>query len=45
VWCNGRRSARTLYERAGFVVASDEFETPHTGPHYRMELPIAAPQG
>ncbi len=42
VWCNARTSALTLYERAGFVVASDEFEAPGIGPHYRMELPVAA---
>ena len=38
VWCNARTSARRLYERAGFAVASDEFEPPDIGPHYRMEL-------
>jgi GNAT superfamily N-acetyltransferase len=40
VWCNARTSALTLYQRAGFVAASDEFETPDIGPHYRMELPV-----
>lgn len=43
VWCNARTPARSLYERAGFVVASDEFELPHIGPHYRMELALAGP--
>ena len=38
VWCNARTPARSLYERAGFVATSDEFETPRIGPHYRMEL-------
>jgi GNAT superfamily N-acetyltransferase len=38
VWCNARTSAHALYERAGFAVASDEFESPGIGPHYRMEL-------
>jgi GNAT superfamily N-acetyltransferase len=42
VWCNARTRARTLYEREGFVVASDEFNPPDIGPHYRMELPVAA---
>jgi len=42
VWCNARTPARRLYERAGFVVASEEFEPPDIGPHYRMELPVAA---
>src|ERR1700727_2373685 len=45
VWCNARTRARTLYERAGFVVASDEFEPPDIGPHYRMELPVASGRG
>ena len=38
VWCNARIGARTLYERAGFRVVSDEFEIEGIGPHYRMEL-------
>jgi GNAT superfamily N-acetyltransferase len=38
VWCNARTRALSLYERAGFVATSDEFETPRIGPHYRMEL-------
>ena len=38
VWCNARTPALSLYERAGFVATSDEFETPRIGPHYRMEL-------
>lgn len=41
VWCNARTPALALYQRAGFVVASDEFEPPDIGPHYRMELPVA----
>lgn len=40
VWCNARTPALTLYQRAGFVVASDEFESPGIGPHYRVELPV-----
>ena len=40
VWCNARTPALTLYQRAGFVVASDEFEPPDIGPHYRMELSV-----
>lgn len=40
VWCNARTPALTLYQRAGFVVASDEFEPPDIGPHYRVELPL-----
>jgi len=37
IWCNARAPARTLYERAGFVVTSEEFELPEIGPHYVME--------
>jgi GNAT superfamily N-acetyltransferase len=37
VWCNARVPARTLYERAGFTVVSEEFETPQIGPHLVME--------
>ncbi|MBV9941627.1 MAG: GNAT family N-acetyltransferase, partial [Solirubrobacterales bacterium] len=40
VWCHARTPARTLYERSGFVVASEEFEPPQIGPHYRMELAV-----
>jgi ribosomal protein S18 acetylase RimI-like enzyme len=40
VWCNARTPALNLYQRAGFVVASDEFEPPRIGPHYRMELSV-----
>lgn len=38
VWCTARIEARTLYERAGFAVASEEFELPQIGPHVVMEL-------
>jgi ribosomal protein S18 acetylase RimI-like enzyme len=40
VWCNARTPALNLYKRAGFLVASDEFEPPDIGPHYRMELSV-----
>lgn len=36
VWCNVRTPARTLYERAGFSVTSEEFELPDIGPHVVM---------
>jgi GNAT superfamily N-acetyltransferase len=42
VWCNARTPARSLYERAGFVVSSDEFELPQIGPHFVMERNLAA---
>jgi GNAT superfamily N-acetyltransferase len=38
VWCTVRTPARSLYERAGFRVLSDEFEIPQIGPHFVMEL-------
>ncbi len=37
VWCNVRVGARSLYERAGFRVISDEFGLPQIGPHVVME--------
>lgn len=37
IWCNVRVPARSLYERAGFAVASDVFELPEIGPHVVME--------
>lgn len=40
VWCNARTPAISLYQRAGFTVASDEFYPPHIGPHFRMELSV-----
>ena len=36
VWCNVRTPARTVYERAGFVASSKEFELPEIGPHVVM---------
>ena len=40
VWCNARTPALTLYERAGFRAASDEFELPEIGPHVVMEMRV-----
>ena len=40
VWASVRVPARSLYERAGFVVVSDEFEPPHIGPHVIMSRAI-----
>jgi GNAT superfamily N-acetyltransferase len=37
IWCTARTPARSLYERAGFRVVSDEFELPEIGPHVVME--------
>jgi ribosomal protein S18 acetylase RimI-like enzyme len=38
IWCHVRTPARSLYERAGFEVVSDEFVLPDIGPHVVMEL-------
>lgn len=38
VWCNARTPALSLYQRAGFVIVSEEFELPQIGPHHRVEL-------
>jgi ribosomal protein S18 acetylase RimI-like enzyme len=38
VWCNARTPARSLYERAGMRVVSEEFELERMGPHMVMEL-------
>jgi GNAT superfamily N-acetyltransferase len=42
VWCNARTPARAFYERASFVVTSDEFEVPQIGPHFVMERNLGA---
>ena len=47
IWCNARIPARSLYERAGFRVVSEEFELPEIGPHLVMELaldPLSRPR-
>lgn len=36
VWCDGRTSALRFYHRHGFQTVGEEFETPGTGPHYRL---------
>jgi GNAT superfamily N-acetyltransferase len=38
VWASVRIPARRLYERAGFVPVSEEFELPQIGPHVIMSL-------
>jgi SAM-dependent methyltransferase/GNAT superfamily N-acetyltransferase len=40
VWCNARMGARTLYERAGFIVEGELFEIPEIGEHYLMSKPL-----
>jgi ribosomal protein S18 acetylase RimI-like enzyme len=41
IWCNARSPARSLYERAGLRVVSEEFDVPPIGPHFVMELTVA----
>src|SRR6185369_1145653 len=41
IWCYGRTSARTFYERHGFRASGDEFALPHTGAHYLFTLRLA----
>jgi len=36
VWCNARTPALSVYARAGFEPASDEFEIEGIGPHFVM---------
>jgi GNAT superfamily N-acetyltransferase len=38
IWCTARVPARSLYERAGLRVTSEQFEVQRIGPHYTMEL-------
>jgi GNAT superfamily N-acetyltransferase len=45
VWASVRVPARSLYERAGFVTVSDEFEPPHIGPHVIMSRELEGREG
>jgi GNAT superfamily N-acetyltransferase len=45
LWCNARVRARTLYERAGFVVDGEVFEIPLIGAHYLMGKPLRQRRG
>jgi GNAT superfamily N-acetyltransferase len=36
MWCNARVSAIGFYERCGWTVASDVFDSPPAGPHVKM---------
>jgi GNAT superfamily N-acetyltransferase len=37
-WCNARLIAIPFYQRMGWKIASELFEIPTAGPHYRMTL-------
>ena len=39
IWCYGRSSVRSFYERHGFRTWGEEFVLPHSGPHYLFILP------
>jgi hypothetical protein len=36
MWCNGRQPAAPFYERLGWTIASEAFEIPTAGPHFRI---------
>ena len=40
LWCSARTSARSFYERAGFVSRGEIWDEPHLGPHVMMELHV-----
>jgi len=41
LWCNARVPAAGFYRRHGWEIASDLFEVPTAGPHYKMiKLPM-----
>jgi GNAT superfamily N-acetyltransferase len=40
LWCEGRLAAMPFYLRHGFQAVGAEFETPGTGPHYRLIRPL-----
>jgi GNAT superfamily N-acetyltransferase len=40
IWADARIPARSLYERAGLLSVSEEFEEPHIGPHVIMSREV-----
>jgi GNAT superfamily N-acetyltransferase len=40
LWCSARTSARSFYERAGFVSRGDIWDEPRLGPHVMMEMHV-----
>jgi GNAT superfamily N-acetyltransferase len=40
LWCSARTSARSFYERAGFVSRGDVWDEPTLGPHVVMALHV-----
>ena len=41
LWCNARVPAAGFYTKLGWTIASEQFEVPTAGPHYRMWKRIA----
>jgi predicted GNAT family N-acyltransferase len=42
VWCKARTTAAGFYERHGFAVVTEPFDTPGIGPHVGMLLGLSA---
>ena len=40
MWLHGRVAAMEFYRRLGFVAVGEVFDTPGTGPHFRMVRPL-----
>jgi ribosomal-protein-alanine N-acetyltransferase len=42
IWANARKPAALFYEKHGWKIASEEFDIPKAGPHYKMifHLPV-----
>lgn len=38
IWANARKPAAAFYVKHGWQIASEEFEIPSAGPHYKMIL-------
>jgi GNAT superfamily N-acetyltransferase len=41
IWCNARLGALDFYLRQGWTRASEVFEIPGVGPHYRLSKTLA----
>jgi GNAT superfamily N-acetyltransferase len=39
-WCNARLIALPFYKKLGWQIASEQFEIPTAGPHFRMVLSL-----
>jgi GNAT superfamily N-acetyltransferase len=43
IWCKARSSAKGFYAKAGWQIASEEFEIASFGPHFVMKKVLAPP--